>query len=75
MRAVYDLFKEQVDKEAAQEIDEADYMLMQEKCALLTPDEQIAVLTRFGKRKPEGSRRMYKNIINDLLNEAPKEAA
>lgn len=76
----YAMLKEEVDADFCQTKEEADHERMRAGVARLTPDEQIKVLDMFGKEKPtnpetgEVCRRMYKNIISDILKEK-REAA
>jgi hypothetical protein len=62
----YEMIKGELDADAAQER-EADLERIQAGMSRLNNSEQIAVLDMFGKDKPEGSKRMYKNITNDIL--------
>jgi hypothetical protein len=63
--ACFEMLKEEVDSDK----DEPDYGRMQTGMGRLNDDEQIAVLNKFGKDRPQGSQKMYKSIINECLNE------
>lgn len=59
----YDVYKECVDADT----EEVDFKKMQEVDSLLSNDERIAVINKFGKEKPEGATKMYVSIINECL--------
>jgi len=67
-RAV-EVYRECIDAD----VDEIDYRKMQYVESNLTSDEKMAALDAFGNEKPEGSKRMYKNIINDCLKKHPAD--
>lgn len=62
------MIKDELDADAAQ-TKEADEKRICDGMARLNNSEQIAVLNKFGKDKPEGCARMYKNIVSDILKE------
>ena len=64
----FEMLKEEVD---ADEEGRPDVERMQSGMSRLNDSEQIAVLDKFEKTKPEGSKRMYKNIVNDILKIKP----
>jgi len=59
----YDMLKGEIDGDN----DEPDYKRMQEGIARISNDERLSVFDKFGKEKPEGSKRMYGTIISDCL--------
>ena len=63
IEGAYSAFKEVVDAD----VDEMDFKRVQDGYKRLTPDEQIAVFSKFGKEKPEGCAKGYKAIIKELL--------
>lgn len=64
----YEMIKEELDADAAQ-TREADSKRICDGMSRLNNSEQIAVLDKFGKDKPENCKRMYRNITNDILKE------
>jgi hypothetical protein len=64
----YEMIKEELDADAAQ-TREADEKRICDGMSRLNNSEQIAVLDKFGKDKPEGCARMYRNITSDILKE------
>jgi len=63
VEGAYNAFKEVVDAD----VDEMDFKRVQEGYKRLTPDEQIAVWSKFGGDKPEGCKKGYKAILKELL--------
>lgn len=60
----YNAFKEVIDAD----VEEMDYIRVQQGYNRLTPDEQIAVFSKFGSDKPEDCKKGYKAIIKELLS-------
>jgi len=63
VEGAYNAFKEVVDAD----VDVMDFERVQDGFTRLTPDEQIALWSKFGSDKPEDSKRGYKAIIKELL--------
>jgi len=63
VEGAYNAFKEVVDAD----VDVMDFKRVQDGYKRLTPDEQIAVWSKFGSDKPEGCKKGYKAIIKELL--------
>ena len=65
VNGAYEAFKDIIDADT----DEMDYKRVQEGYHRLSNDEQIALFNKFGKDRPEGSKKGYKAILKELINQ------
>ena len=66
--ACYKMLKEEIDAEiAGEEEGHPNIERMKTGIGRLNDSEQIVCMDKFEKTKPEGAKRMYRNIINDYL--------
>ena len=61
MNEVFEVVKNAIDE------DDEQYAMIQSQMDRLTDEEQMYVMDLFGGEKPEGSRKGYKSILNEIL--------
>ena len=65
VNSAYTAFKAIIDAD----VEDMDYKRVQEGWHRLSSDEQIEVFNKFGPDKPEGSRKGYRGILKELINQ------